>query len=210
MESLARDYPTIEESAPGTRIGIGIATGADDVFVLPGKHPGIEDGRQIALLMAGDISNGGLAWSGHYLVNPFADTDDGSLVELGDFPGLAAYFEKHAGHLKARHCAKGRPDGWYRTIDRFWPALTRTPKLVIPDIQPGGVIGYDEGAYYPHHNVYWITSTTWDLRALQTILQSDFVTDQLRALSVSMRGGSLRYQARNLRRVRVPPFTPPA
>ena len=87
--------------------------------------------------------------------------------------------------------------------------LTRTPKLVIPDIQPGGIIGYDSGRTYPHHNVYWITSATWDLRALQTILQSDLVTDQLRALSVAMRGGSLRYQAQSLRRLRVPP-PPPA
>lgn len=56
----------------------------------------------------------------------------------------------------------------------------------------------------PHHIVYWITSTTWDLRKLQALLQSDMVTDQLRAHSVAMRGGSLRYQAQNLRRVRIP------
>ena len=56
----------------------------------------------------------------------------------------------------------------------------------------------------PHHNVYWITSTTWDLRKLQALLQSDMVTDQLRAHSMAMRGGSLRYQAQNLRRVRIP------
>ena len=39
--------------------------------------------------------------------------------------------------------------------------LTRTPRLVIPDIQPGGIIGYESGRTYPHHNVYWITSDTW-------------------------------------------------
>lgn len=138
--------------------------------------------------MARDISNSGLSWSGHYLVNPFADVDDGSLVDLGESPGLRHYFQKHGQRLKGRHCARSRARNWYRTIDRFWPSLTTKPKLVIPDIQPGGVIGYDEGLYYPHHNVYWITSGSWDLRVLQKILQSDMVTEQLRALSVSMRG----------------------
>lgn len=38
-------------------------------------------------------------------------------------------------------------------------------------------------------------------------LQRTLVTDQLRALSVAMRGGSLRYQAQSLRRLRVPRFT---
>jgi hypothetical protein len=204
-----RDYPTLEESAPGTRVGIGIATGADDIFILPARHPDIEESRQVPLLMAGDITNKLSKWSGHVLINPFADADDGALADFREYPGLAAYFRRHAARLKKRHCAKNRPDSWYRTIDRYWPRLTRTPKLVIPDIQPGGIIGYDSGRTYPHHNVYWITSDTWDLRALQAILQSDLVTDQLRALSVAMRGGSLRYQAQSLRRLRVPP-PPPA
>lgn len=204
LESLARDYPTIEESAPGTRVGIGIATGADDVYILPARDARIEADRQVPLLMARDISNAGLAWSGRYLVNPFSDVDDGSLVSFQDYPCLGLYLQAHASLLKSRHCAKSREANWYRTIDRYWPKLTGTPKLVIPDIQPGGVIGYDPGGLYPHHNVYWITSPSWDLRELQNVLQSDMVTDQLRAFSVSMRGGSLRYQAQNLRRIRIP------
>lgn len=46
MDALAREYPTLEESAPGTRIGIGIATGADEVFVLPALSPDIEASRR--------------------------------------------------------------------------------------------------------------------------------------------------------------------
>jgi methylase of polypeptide subunit release factors len=202
--SLEKEYPTIEASAPGTRIGIGIATGADDVFVLPARRDDIEASRQVPLILSSDISNESADCSGSVLVNPFSDAGDGSLVRLEDFPGFRAYVEQHADRLKKRHCAKNRPQQWFRTIDRYWPALTTKPKLVIPDIQPGGIIGYESGRAYPHHNVYWISSDSWDLRELQAILQSDFVTDQVRAFSVAMRGGSLRYQVQTLRKIRVP------
>jgi methylase of polypeptide subunit release factors len=199
-------HPTIEASAPGTKVGIGVATGADRVFVLRALDPEIESSRQIPMLMAANITPAGLNWSSRYLINPFDKKDDGSLVDLDVYPGLRAHFEANAKRLVGRHVAKMRPRSWYRTIDRIWPALQHKPKLVIPDIQSGGVVGYDEGRYYPHDNVYWITSDAWDLRALQAILRSTIVLQQVRAYSVQMRGGSLRYQAQTLRRVRVPRF----
>lgn len=204
LEELERFFPRIEESAPGTRVGIGVATGADEIFVLPRRHPDIEPDCQLPLLMAQDISCDTLSWSGHWLLNPFLDGGQGALVNLDAHPGLGSYFKRNEERLRGRHCAKNRQKSWYRTIDRIWPELTRTPKLVLPDIQPGGVVGLDEGRFYPHHNVYWITSRTWDLRVLQAILRSSFVTDQIRAHSVAMRGGSIRYQAQNLRKVRIP------
>ncbi len=205
--ALADSHPTLEESAPGTKVGIGVATGADRVFVLPAFDPSIEADRQIPLAMAAGISPEMVTWKGHYLLNPFAATDDGSLVSLSSHPGFAAYLRQHEEVLRARHVGQRNPNGWYRTIDRVWPRLQSEPKLLIPDIQAGGVIGYDSAEFYPHHNLYWITSTTWPLLALQTLLRSSMVTEQVRAHSVQMRGGSLRYQAQTLRRVRVPQLT---
>ncbi len=207
LQELGKNFPTIESSAPGTRIGIGVATGADSVFVLTSKHEDIESSRQLPLLLTQDISCAKIDWSGHWLLNPFSDTDDGTLSELTEYPDLCKYLTRHETVLRARHCAKNRPHAWYKTIDRIWLNLVKTPKLVIPDIQSGGVVGYDPGGYYPHHNVYWITSDTWDLRALQAILRSSCVTEQLRAHSVEMRGGSIRYQAQNLRKIRIPEFS---
>jgi len=204
LTELEARFPTLERSGASTKVGIGVATGADDLFVLPRRHPLIQESRQIPLLMAGDIGVDKLSWSGHFLVNPFDDADDGSLVDLAEYPALRAYFEAGADRLRMRHVAKTRPTNWYRTIDRIWPKLQAVPKLVIPDIQAGGVVGLDEGEYYPHHNVYWLSSATWDLKALQAILRSSMVLSQVRAFSVQMRGGSLRYQAQTLRRIRVP------
>lgn len=201
---LTERLPTLEESAPGTKVGIGVATGADRVFVLAHKSESIEESRQIPLIMARGVCNDGLKWSGSYLINPFRDEDDGRLVDLADFQGLAAHFGSHAAVVRKRHVSRSRPESWYRTIDRIWPKLQHTPKLLIPDIQVGCVIGLDYGAFYPHHNLYWITSTAWPLEALKALLRSDLVTQQVRAYSVQMRGGSLRYQAQTLRRLRIP------
>lgn len=205
-ERLARlrRFPTLENSAPGTRVGIGVATGADRVFVLPRKHPEIEEDRQIPLLMASDVTNQEIEWSGKYLLNPFAPEDDGSLVDLVRYPGLKSYLERHEEQLRGRHVAKGKADRWYRTIDRIWPELMARPKLLIPDIQGSTTIGLDPGEYYPHHNLYFITSNTWNLKALKALLRSTIVYDQVKAHSVQMRGGSLRFQAQTLRRIRIP------
>lgn len=42
------------------------------------------------------------------------------------------------------------------------------------------------------------------MRALCVLLRSTFVTEQIRRYSVQMRGGSIRYQAQNLRNVHIP------
>lgn len=204
LAALEADFPSLEESAPGTVVGIGVATGADRVFVTKGLIESVEPECQMPLVMAGDIQPEALIWSGHYLVNPFASIDDGSLRDFSEFPGLAAYFEKHREALLKRHVTKKRPEGWFRTIDRVTATLLSKPKLVIPDIQLGGIIGFDAGRFYPHHNVYWITSASWDLRVLQALLRSKWVADQVRAHSVEMRGGSIRYQAQVLRKLRIP------
>lgn len=198
--------PVLEESAPGTRVGIGVATGADGVFILPAQAREIESGCQVPLVRVGDIRNDGIVWSGAVLIDPFAATDDGSLVDLEAHPGLRRYLLQHEAALRSRHVARTRPAQWYRTIDRVWKRIRTTPKLLIPDIQPATttVVGYDPGHYQPHHNVYTVVSTGWNLRALQTILRSASVRQQVLTWSVQMRGGSVRWQAQTLRRVRVP------
>lgn len=206
LDRLNDTLPLLESSAPGTKVSIGVATGADRVFILADRSEEIEDDRQIPLLMASNISNQAITWSGRYLINPFAQS--GEAVDLARYPGLAAYLNRHADQLKRRHVARQRPHAWYRTIDRIWPELRARSKLVIPDIQSASstIIGLDEGRFYPHHNVYWITSDSWDLRALKALLRSTIAVRQVSAYSVQMRGGSLRWQAQTLRKLRVPPL----
>src|SRR5690606_18685521 len=111
---------------------------------------------------------------------------------------------KHKDVLSKRHVAQKSAAGWYRTIDRVYPELTGTPKLLIPDIKGEPMVVFDEGHYYPHHNLYYITSSTWDLRALATLLRSSVAVLFVSAYCVKMAGGFLRFQAQYLRRIRIP------
>ncbi len=201
LRRLERTYPTLEGA--GGKAGIGVATGADRVFIASPDDLPIEPDRILPLAMAKDVRpDGTVEWSGRALANPFAD--DGSLVDLAEYPRLREYFEGHRDALRRRHVAKKTPARWYRTIDKVHAALTSRPKLLIPDIKGGAVVAYDGGQLYPHHNLYVVTSDTWDLRALQAVLRSRLAEFQVAAYAVRMRGGYIRFQAQYLRRIRVP------
>lgn len=200
VRRLERDFPALEEA--GCRVGIGVATGADKVFIGPFASLDVEPDRKLPLVMTRDIDGGSVKWRGFGVINPFAD--DGSLVRLSEFPKLAAYLEKHGSAIKARHVSKRNPSGWYRTIDRITPSLASTPKLLIPDIKGGAHIVYEDGRLYPHHNLYFITADEWDLKALRALLLSGIARLFVATYSTKMRGGFLRFQAQYLRRIRLP------
>jgi hypothetical protein len=202
VRRLEMDFPTLEEA--GCKVGIGVATGADKVFIGPFDELDVEPSRKLPLVETKDIDGGTVKWRGRGVINPFEDS--GALVDLADFPRLARYFDSHAEVIRKRNCAMKTPRGWYRTIDRITPALLRQPKLLIPDIKGEAHVVYENGKYYPHHNLYYITSKEWDLKALQTVLKSGIAKLFVSIYSTQMRGGYLRFQAQYLRRIRIPPW----
>ncbi len=200
LRRLEDRFPTLEDA--GCKVGIGVATGVDRVFIGKYKDLPVEESRKLPLVMAGDLKAGRIEWSGHGVVNPF--NADGTLSSLEEYPLFRAYIEAHKSAIARRHVAKKNPHGWYRTIDRIYPQLCSTPKLLIPDIKGTATVVYDEGRFYPHHNLYHVTAATWDLRALQTVLRSSVAVMFVAAYCTRMSGGFLRFQAQYLRRIRIP------
>ena len=200
VRRLEQRFVTLEEA--GCRVGIGVATGADQVFIGRFDALDVEDDRKEPLVMTRDILNGTVEWRGFGVINPFADS--GGLVNLDKYPRLKRYLEERKDEIAGRHCAQKAPANWYRTIDRITPSLTKKPKLLVPDIKGEAHIVYEEGLLYPHHNLYFITADDWDLHALQTVLLSGIARLFVATYSTRMRGGFLRFQAQYLRRIRVP------
>lgn len=200
VRRLERDFPTLEEA--GCKVGIGVATGADQVFIAPFDELDVEPDRKLPLVMTRDILTGQVNWRGYGVINPF--TDDGGLVDLHEYPKLATYLNKHGSEIRKRHVSKKNPNSWYRTIDRIYPALTHRPKLLIPDIKGNAHVVYEPGKLYPHHNLYCITSDVWELKALQAVLMSGIARLFVAIYSTKMHGGFLRFQAQYLRRIRLP------
>ncbi|MFM0005745.1 TaqI-like C-terminal specificity domain-containing protein [Paraburkholderia dipogonis] len=200
VRRLESSFPTLEEAA--CKVGIGVATGADKEFIGPFDQLDVEADRKLPLVTTKDILNGVVEWQGLGVINPFAD--ERGLVNLRQYPKLKRYLEHRKTAIAKRHCAQKTPENWYRTIDRITPALAAKPKLLIPDIKGEASIVYEAGGLYPHHNLYFITSDAWDLRALQAVLLSGIAHLFVSAYSTKMRGGFLRFQAQYLRRIRVP------
>lgn len=200
VRRLESQFPTLEEA--GCRVGIGVATGADNVFIQQYDQLDIEPDRKLPLVRTQDIRTGVVVWQGVGVINPF--DEDGSLVDLRSYPKLAKYLRQHKERIQSRHVAKRNPRQWYRTIDRIDPSLAQMPKLLIPDIKGSAHIVYEEGRFYPHHNLYYIVSRYWDLRVLKVILASGIASLFVSAYSPKMRGDYLRFQAQYLRRIRVP------
>lgn len=203
IRRLEQGFPCLE--AVGCKVGIGVATGADQAFIGDYIALDVEPDRKLRLATTQDIVSGDMQWRGQGIINPFADT--GGLVDLRDYPRLRRYLEARREVIADRHCAKKVPRNWYRTIDRITPALASREKLLIPDIKGNANVVFEGGELYPHHNLYYVTSDEWDLRALQAVLLSALTRFFVAAYSTKMRGGFLRFQAQYLRRIRVPDWT---
>ena len=200
LKKLEAEFYPLESVGTATKIGIGVASGADEVFITRDPEL-VEPSRLLPLAMAADTASGQLKWSGRYLVDPWSEH---GLVDLSKHPELRAYLETHRARLQGRHVGKHNPDGWYRTIDRVSHALTGRPKLYVPDIKDRLNPVLDRGETYPHHNLYVVHSAVWDHEVLGGLLLSDVTQFFVECYGVRMRGGYLRFQAQYLRRIRVP------
>lgn len=203
VRRLEMSFPTLEET--GCKVGIGVATGADKAYIGPFDELDVEEDRKLPLAMTRDILGGVVKWRGLGVINPFATA--GGLVDLADYPRLSRYLNARRNEIAGRHVAQKAPDNWYRTIDRIYPEIAGKPKLLIPDIKGQAHIVHENEGLYPHHNLYFITSDTWDLQALQAVLMSGIARLFVAIYSTKMRGGYLRFQAQYLRRIRVPAWT---
>ncbi|SCE85145.1 Methyltransferase domain-containing protein [Micromonospora echinospora] len=201
IEHLKDNFSPLHDPDGGTRVGIGVATGADQVFVTTDGEA-VEPDRLLPLSMVRDIATGAFAWSGRYLVNPWEA--DGSLVDLNAYPRLRAYLARHSTTLRGRFIAKQRPATWYRTIDKVNHELTARPKLLLQDMKTTIHPVLERGGSYPHHNLYFVVSDVWDMEVLGGLLLSGVAQAFIEAYCVRMRGGTLRFQAQYLKQIRVP------
>lgn len=200
LRRLEREWPTLE--AAGCKVGIGVATGCDRVYISNYDSLPVESERKLPLVMGRDLVDGEIQWHGKGVLNPFEP--DGSLADLEMYPRFAAYLESHREAIAGRNVAKRNTVGWYRTIDKIHPDLVARPKLLVPDIKGKSTFVVDEGHYYPHHNLYFILPGPWEIRALQTVMRSSVTLLMVASYCTRMAGGFLRFQAQYLRRIRLP------
>jgi hypothetical protein len=206
-QNLFLDYDLDDSSLMGIeeqgfKIGIGVATGADSIFIIKkSQNIDIEESRLLPLLKSNALKGDSIEWDESFVINPY---ERNKLCDLDKYPKLKAYLYKHKKRLQQRHTVKKNPLKWYKTIDRIKPDLLGKAKLLLPDLADSSCLHIDKGEFYPHHNLYYITHDDEEkLRALAYILMSDFVKEQLNQIGIRMNGGVVRFQAQTLRKIRV-------
>lgn len=187
----------------GFKIGIGVATGSDAIFIRKDFKDIIENELLLPILKSKDLRGNRLSWSGNYIFNPF--TKKGDLIALEKFPKAKKYLESKRDVLMKRHISKNNPQFWYKTIDRINPELLAKDKILLPDISGNTLLLIDRGNFYPHHNLYYITGKSYhELKVLAAVLMSDFVFRQLIEFGNCMNGGYPRWQSQNIKKLRIP------
>jgi adenine-specific DNA-methyltransferase len=201
VADLEARFPLLEDA--GCKVGIGLASGADQVYVTKNADAA-EPERMLPMVMRSDLRDGVVRYSGNYLVNPWSP--DG-LVDLEEWPRLRGYLEQHWTVLAGRNVGQRNPGREHRTIDRVIEGLAAKQKLLLADMSDRIWPVLDRGEFYPHHNLYWITSDEWDLEVLGGLLLSEVAELFISTYCVRMRGGTLRFQAQYLRRIRLPRYS---
>lgn len=189
----------------GFEIGIGVATGADKVFIKSKSEiNGIEKSRLIPLIKSNDLKNNSFKWGEHFVINPY---ENDKLCDLNIYPHLKKYLNENKEILLKRHTAQKSPEKWFKTIDKIKIELQYKPKLLLPDLTGNKVLFIDEGNYYPHHNLYYITcSDINNLKIMGSILMSDFIREQMAQIGIRMNGGLPRFQSQVLKKIKIPNF----
>lgn len=201
LRKLEQSHPLLESC--GARVGIGVATGLDRVFIVDQQQAAkLEPDRVLPLVMRQDLADGQIRAAGRFVLHTF--TEEGLPIDLAHYPKLSSYLAKHARAVKGRHVAKRSGSAWFRTIDRVKAKLLSTPKLLVADIAEANLITLDPGHYYPHHNLYYITAEGIDLAVLGGLLSSRVALFFIWSYAVTLRGRYLRFQAQYLRRIRIP------
>ncbi|MCZ7537926.1 MAG: Eco57I restriction-modification methylase domain-containing protein [Acidimicrobiia bacterium] len=93
LADLEARFPSLEDESTGTVVGIGLASGCDEVY-LTRDPDAVEPDRLLPMLESCDIASGAVTWSGTQLINPW---DDDGLVDLAEYPRLRAYFGANEG-----------------------------------------------------------------------------------------------------------------
>ena len=194
------DLTTIE--AQGFKVGIGVATGADKIFISTKLKDIVENELLLPIVNAKDLTGNEFRSKGLSVLNPY--DSNGDIIDLSKFPKAKKYLESFKPVLEKRHIVKnGRV--WYSLIDKIKPQIVQLPKILLPDISGNNIIFIDYGLYYPAHNIYYIIGESVNqLELLAAILMSKFVKKQIEGISNKMNGGFPRWQSQSIKRIRIP------
>ena len=184
----------------GCVIRVGPALGITSAFVFDGDAAEIEPELLLPWVDTSEVQEGRVAWRGRFVTSLF--DEDGTLLDLRDYPRLANHLARHRGELEERYIVRrGAP--WYRTIDRLRAADWRGPKILVPEIAKEPRVALDRSGLVPSHGVYAILPPEEHIGAVYEALRNGGLGRRLQGIAPTLNGGYVRCYKRFLSAVRV-------
>lgn len=149
-------------------IKTGIATGADDIFILDQADKERIESDVVYPIVRGEKVKKGEMTDFDYILNPYSR--EGRLIDLDKYPEAKNYLEYHKSDLKSRYCVKSAGKHWYETHDSIDTESELKNKIVTPDISSSAQFAIVEGCI-THNTCYTITHPG-ELKVLAGFLSS--------------------------------------
>lgn len=179
----------------GISVKVGIATGADEIFISPPAEAQIEQELLIPFFLSHSLKEDCIVQKTDFLLNTWDPNDPKKLIALKDWPQASKYLAENRKQLESRYIARKNPDQWYRLIDHFSPKLFEQEKLVFPSLRRSLDVYFDKGIGVPHHNCYYATkssNTGPSLLSIGALLSSRIVDDLVSVLAIQFNGQAAR------------------
>ena len=186
----------------GYVVRVGPALGHTPAFVLDPHENDVESEILRPWIDGSEVVDGNVYWRGRRVIT--MHTDDGKLIDLKEFPMLAARLERFANNLRRRSIVRNGAT-WYRTIDRVRAQDWKRPKLVVPELAKTPRLAVDLSGAVPSHGVYAIFAPDDDVDSLYAKLRDGRLARCLEGISPKVKGGYIRCYKRFLLAVRLPP-----
>ena len=169
----------------GCTIRVGPALGVAEAFLLNPGEGEVEAELMHTWIDSRDVDPNAIRQNGRRIIAPYHD--DGSLIELHDFPAFAARLNRYRERLENRYIVrKGAP--WYRTIDRIRTSDWSPPKLLIPEIAKVPRVALDRSGAIPSHGIYCVFSPERDIEEIYERLSNGKLAKALTTLAPKVKG----------------------
>ncbi|MFN8093280.1 MAG: N-6 DNA methylase [Vicinamibacteria bacterium] len=207
---LERLADTIQASHPAlktllVRLSAGIATGRDDVFVVPaGARHDLEEELLHPTVRGRDLQPFQITDSGLRILVPYTFDPLPQLIDIDRYPGARRYLHAQRAALAQRHCVRVWQKSWYDVHDPIPLDIGRTPKILVPDIASHNRFVFDPGRYWPLHSAYYLVPLGAEPRFLTALLNSTPIEFLVRLRAPVVKDGFSRYRKQFLETLPVP------
>jgi SAM-dependent methyltransferase len=187
------------------RVSCGVATGADQVFVVRKSELSPALSRFAHPTLSGrQISPDRRVTNDHVILAPYDGT--GRLLPESSLGALGAFLNDpdRRAQLERRTCATRK--NWFAYHDNLPLDVMLRPKLLCKDITETPFFIIDEtGSIVPRHSVYYVVPVDpSDLRPLASYLNSAEAQDWMRSHCQRAAKGFLRMQSHTLKQLPIP------